>query len=90
MFGSGGQGTKWVAIVMLMGVPEVGQAAAEEETWRTWLSADGEHSTEARFLKFEKSRAHLEKRDGTVVEISMTALSEADQDYIREELRKKR
>ncbi|NQT16154.1 MAG: hypothetical protein HQ582_25580 [Planctomycetes bacterium] len=90
MPGPPGQGTRWVVIVVVMGVPEVEQATAEENEWRTWLSADGEHSTEAKFLKFQNSKAHLERRDGTVVEISMTALSKADQDYIREELRRRR
>ena len=42
------------------------------DDWRVWTSADGEHRTEAKFLKFQDSKVVLEKRDGSVVQLRMT------------------
>jgi hypothetical protein len=61
-----------------------------ENEWGVWTRADGQNRTEARFLKFQDSKVHLEKRDGSVVRVSMNALSKGDQEYVRNTLRLRR
>lgn len=58
--------------------------AAEDALYRTWTSADGKHKTEAKFLKFEKGKVHLQNRAGKVIELSPNQLSAEDRRLYRE------
>lgn len=50
----------------------------EEERWRTWTSADGNHTTVAKFIKLAIGIVTLEKEDETIIEVPKEKLSEAD------------
>ncbi len=66
---------------------EAERIAAEDKLFRTWKSANGKFSVEAMFVKFEKGRVYLEKRNGTSINVSPSDLSKADVDFYRGELR---
>lgn len=66
---------------------EAERIAAEDKLFRKWRSSSGKFSVEAKFVKFEKGRVYLEKRDGTSINVSPSDLSKADVDYYRGELR---
>jgi hypothetical protein len=38
-----------------------------EDSHRTWTSADGKHTVEARFVKADNDTVYLEKRDGSEI-----------------------
>ena len=57
---------------------------------RTWTSADGKHKTEAKFLKFENGKVHLQNEAGKVVTLSPNALSLEDRTHYRELVKKAR
>jgi hypothetical protein len=50
----------------------------EEAKYHTWTSADGKHTTEAKFIKGISGIIYLEKRDGTVVKVPKDQLSSDD------------
>ena len=56
--------------------------AAETAKWRTWTSADGVHTIDAKFVKLAGGMVSLEKRDGTAIEVPKEKLSEDDIDWI--------
>ncbi|REK27939.1 MAG: hypothetical protein DWQ42_05905 [Planctomycetota bacterium] len=61
-------------------------AQAEEAEFRTWTSAGGKFTIEARLLRLganDKGQevAILLRRDGRIIEVTLSALSQADQDY---------
>ncbi len=62
----------------------------DESEYRTWTTADGQHTTVAKFVEFQDSKAHLEKQDGATIALSMTALCKEDQQWIREELKRRK
>ena len=57
---------------------------------RTWTSADGKHKTEAKFLKFENGKVHLQNQAGKVVTLSPNALSLEDRTHYRDLIKKAR
>jgi hypothetical protein len=57
---------------------------------REFIDATGKFKTLATFIKFEGGKVYLELEDGRSVEMSMKQLSEDDQDYVREQIRKQR
>jgi hypothetical protein len=68
--------------------PVVGPNALE---MRKWTDKTGKYSIMAAFIKFYKGKAHLERgSDGEVIQVSMTKLSDGDQQYIRDKLRARR
>ena len=68
--------------------PVVGRHALQ---MRKWTDNTGKYSVRAAFVKFYKGKAHLEKEeDGQVIQVSMTKLSDSDQEFIRDELRARR
>jgi hypothetical protein len=56
---------------------------------RKWTDDTGQHTMMASFVKFEGGKAHLKKDDGQELELSMNDLSQDDQKYIRDMLKKK-
>ena len=57
---------------------------------RTWTSADGKHKTEAKFLKFENGKVHLQNQAGKVVTLSPNDLSLEDRTHYRDLVKKAR
>ena len=56
----------------------------EQAKWRTWLSADGAHRTEAKFVSFSAGTVTLVKKDGKKIKVPIGRLAEEDQQFIRE------
>jgi len=50
---------------------------------RTWTDSSGKYHVEATFRGLEEGKARLEKSDGTIVDIPLEKLCEADQAYVR-------
>jgi len=57
-----------------------------EREYRTWTDKSGEHQTEAELVSFAMGTVKLRKPDGQEVELSIDQLSDADQQYIRDQL----
>ena len=53
--------------------------------WRTWADKTGKHSVLAKYLKYSSGKVHLEKRDGKIIQLSITKLSKKDRDWVKEE-----
>lgn len=68
---------------------ELERLAAEEKLYRTWTSADGKYTVDAKFIKFKNGKVHLQNRDGKVVEVSPNKLSKEDRSYYRDLLKYK-
>lgn len=60
------------------------EAAKEAKSWRTWTTADGKFTVEAKLVSIGFGKARLEKRDGTTVDVKPDVLSPEDQDFIEE------
>ncbi len=52
--------------------------------FRTWRDASGSFSVEAKLLGVDASAVKLQKKNGDVINVPVTKLSQADQDYILE------
>lgn len=65
-------------------------AKTVDQPIRTWTSADGKHKTEAKFLKFENGKVHLQNKSGKVVTLSPNALSLEDRTHYRDLIKKAR
>jgi len=59
------------------------QREIEASRHRTWTSNDGKFSTDAKFLKFENSKVHLEKPDGEIIQVSLTQLTKEDRAWVQ-------
>ncbi len=57
---------------------------------RSWEDISGKFRTEAVMLKFEKGRVHLQRPDGKVLQVPLGKLSRADQQFIRDEMKRRR
>ncbi len=66
----------------------VDEARAREDAklWRTWTAASGGFTVDAKLLDFKSGNAKLQKRDGSIIDVSPAKLSNDDQKYIREEI----
>ena len=58
--------------------------------WRTWTTADGKYTVEAKFIKYAAGTLTLEKKDGTTVDVELDRLCPEDQDFIKERKAKSR
>jgi hypothetical protein len=54
--------------------------------YREWASKAGTFTTTAEYLGYDGGKVHLRKLDGEEIFVPLTALSDADRDWIREEL----
>lgn len=54
------------------------------DQYRTWHDRTGKFSVEALLLSSEGDQAVLKKKDGSIVRVPLSALSEADQKYINQ------
>jgi outer membrane protein assembly factor BamB len=62
----------------------------EQLQFRTWTDTTGRYQTEAAMIKFADGKVHLKKRDGRTIAVSSVQLSKSDQQYVREELARRR
>jgi len=54
---------------------------------RVWTDATGKFSIEARLVSVMSGRAKLTREDGSEIAVEIAKLSEADQRYIRQQMR---
>ena len=66
------------------------KAAIEAKKWRTWTTADGKYTVEAKFIKYAVGTLTLERKDGTTVDVELDRLCQEDQDFIRQRKTKSR
>jgi len=62
---------------------------AEKKLWRVWTDSTGTHKVEAKLKEFRDGKAWLVKRDESVVGLSLSQLSKEDQEYVRDELKRR-
>ena len=62
----------------------------ESKTYRTFTDRTGKHQTEAYLIKFSGGKAQLEKRDGEIKEVPLKKLSAEDQQWLRNELKRRK
>lgn len=72
-------------------IAETNRIAEEEREsqFRTWHSADGNFSIEARLDRFIAGNVTLEKRDGSTVDVAEELLSDSDRQYMQEEFKRR-
>jgi hypothetical protein len=80
-----------VAVVGLLLFPSLQDTAAEPETdanassqeaFRTWTDRSGMHHADAVFVEFRDGVVTLKKKDGTIVNVPLERLSDADRQYM--------
>lgn len=64
--------------------PVAAEDPAEQAKWRTWTTADRQHTIEAKFIKFSNGQVTLEKKDGSTVDVKLDILCSEDQDFIKQ------
>jgi len=64
------------------GQPPAGGPADAEAAFRTWSDATGTHQIEARLVATQDGWVQLETRDGKTVELPISKLSSADQQFL--------
>ena len=64
--------------------PKPGTAVPPPSEFRTWTSADGRSTVEARILAADNGNVQLERRDGKLVTVPISKLNEPDIAYVRE------
>ena len=69
----------FVLLLVVVFFAPVGPAAS-----RTWKSISGRFSTEADLLGLKDGKVQLKKTDGTVIDVPLERLSDADQQYVKE------
>lgn len=55
-----------------------------DDGFRTWHSADGRFSVEARLTSVLGDRVHLKKRDGTTIKVPREKLSDEDKEFLKQ------
>lgn len=73
-----------VSLVLLFETVETQAEVEESELWRTWTTANGKFTVEAKLLSIANGKVKLEKRNGTTVDVKLDVLSLEDQDFIDE------
>jgi hypothetical protein len=64
--------------------------AAEDEKYRTWTSATGESTIEAKLISVAQRIVTLEKRDRKRIKVPIFKLSESDRKFIDQWRRERR
>ena len=62
-------------------------ASGPTTSGRIWTDRSGEHTVEAQFVQFKDGVVQMRTTDGRVLTVRITALSTADQQYVREMLK---
>ncbi len=68
----------WLVTLVLLG-----SSARCDEQVRKWRDKSGRFEVEAKLVKYADGEAQLLKTDGRMVKVAVTALSEADQEYLK-------
>ena len=78
--------------LLLLGVTPISTAAqdggvkaGEPEPFRTWTWRSGDQSREAAFVDFKEGKVTLKTKAGTVIPVALDRLSDADQQYVRQQ-----
>ncbi|MCO6455460.1 MAG: hypothetical protein J5I93_09190 [Pirellulaceae bacterium] len=74
----------WLALAASVACLAFTCRLAAEEPFRTWRDRSGSYEVEAKLLARGEDKVQLLKRDGRVVSVPVSALSEADQTFLRE------
>jgi len=70
---------------------EAHRKAAEDALFREWTDSKGKSLVVAKFIEYKSAHVHLErKEDGKRIEIPSTRLSKQDQEWIRDELKRRK
>jgi len=72
-------------------LPQENDIAPPETFGRVWIDKTGKHRIRAEYVEFrvQGGRVVLRKEDGSTIDVAMRDLSDADQDWIREENRRR-
>lgn len=96
-YNTAGGGTKTVFVVEPLskeGFDELvakEREAAEAALFRTWTDDTGTYQVVAQFLEFRGGRVHLERKDNhETIDLPMSRFSKQDQEWIRDELKRRR
>lgn len=66
-------------------------ARKEAALVRTWIDSTGKYKTVGKFIDFKNGHANIERtQDGKSISVPISRLSDADQKWIREELKRRR
>jgi len=68
----------WVLMVSVLLAGTAAWAAS-----RTWTSADGRFHIQAELVDFRDGKAHLEKSDGTVIEVPLAKFCDKDRAFVK-------
>jgi hypothetical protein len=63
---------------------ETAANATDQPQLRTWTNRTGTHRTEAVFVESKDGKVSLKKKDGTIVNVPLESLSDADQVYVQQ------
>ncbi len=80
---------KFRKLIVWLVISSLISSAAAAGKMRTWTNASGEQQVEAEFVTLQNGKVWFHRKDGRVVSAPLDSLSEADQSYIREEIRKR-
>lgn len=64
-------------------------AKLREAQFRTWRSANRQFTIDARLDRYSPGKAVLEKRDGEIIDVDEKQLSDEDQAFIQEEMKRR-
>ena len=89
--GSAGYGLALGLWIVAVAVAQDGEPADAPQTeQRTWTDASGKHELEAVMLGFASGKVQLRRSDGSEIAVSISKLSKADQQYVRQHLAQRR
>ena len=74
--------------LVVMSAFSLSNMAAGDDQVRTWKDKTGQFEVEAKLLKFADNSVVLLKKDGRAITVPLTALSEADQKFLKETMSK--
>jgi|GEM_PF-6131883 len=79
----------WMLVTLVvMSAFSLSNMAAGDDQVRTWKDKTGQFEVEAKLLKFADNSVVLLKKDGRAITVPLTALSEADQKFLKETMSK--
>lgn len=64
------------------GTESMSRTSLGDDSFRTWTSAKGQFSLDAKLVSFANGKVTLERRDGKEVKVEIERLSESDKDFV--------
>ena len=77
------------ASLLLNAAPTRADDQIDQLKFRTWTDSSGTHKTEAALIRYKDGKVFLRKQDGATPTVPMDRLSKADQNYVKQELRRR-